>query len=113
MPRQSPSLAPNLDFETYIVLDEFEKFRVYREAEEVEASRRDVIRQISDGQFNKPVRVVAFNLAEGWCRDVTEDIAKDILDYALRKAEQLSQSAQEFVERVLDEDVPERVSAGH
>ena len=27
------------------------------------------------GEYAKPVRVVAFNGAEGWCRDVSQDIA--------------------------------------
>jgi hypothetical protein len=112
MPSQA-TLAPDFDFDTYLVVDQFEKTSVYREADEAEANRSDVIRLISDGQFNKPVRVVAFNLAEGWARDVTEDIANDILDHALRKGEQLAHYAQEFVERVLKGDVPAGVAAGH
>jgi len=53
-----------------------------------------VIRNISDGQYSNPVRVVSFNTAEGWSRDVTEDIAREILDLAHRKAEPLSKAAQ-------------------
>ena len=111
MTRQTPSLAPDFSCDTYLVVDEFETCSVYREADEGEANRGDVIRQITEGQFNKAVRVIAFNVAEGWSRDATEDIAKDILDHALRKAEQLSRPAQEFVERVLKEDVPVGISA--
>src|SRR4051794_13313171 len=40
----------------------------------------------------------AFNTAEGWSQDVTEDIAREMLDLAHRKAEPLSKSAQAFVE---------------
>lgn len=40
MPRQSPCLAPKLEFDTYIVLDEFDKVRIYREVDEAEADRR-------------------------------------------------------------------------
>jgi hypothetical protein len=112
MRRQSPSLAPDFNFDTYLVVDELQTCSVYREADEVEATREDVIRQITEGQFNKAVRVIAFNVAEGWARDVSEDIANDIIDHALRKAEQLSRPAQEFVERVLKEDVPTHISAG-
>jgi uncharacterized protein YabE (DUF348 family) len=111
--KPSPSLAPTVDFDTYIVLDEFEKFRVYREADETEADRVKVIEDISNGQYNKPVRVVSFNTAEGWSRDVTEDIAREILDQALRKGEQLSAAAQEFLERVLDDEIPSSISADH
>jgi hypothetical protein len=31
-----------------------------------------------DGQFSNPVRVVAFNTAEGWSRDVSEEIADEL-----------------------------------
>ena len=114
MRRQSPSLAPDFNSDTYLVVDELQTgYSVYREADEVEATRGEVIRQITEGQFNKAVCVIAFNVAEGWSRDATEDIAKDILDHALRKAEQLSRPAREFVERVLKEDVPAGISAGY
>jgi hypothetical protein len=73
MRRQTPSLAPDFKFDTYLVVDELETCSVYREVDEVEANRGDVIRQITEGQFNKAVRVIAFNTAEGWARDATED----------------------------------------
>ena len=53
-----------------------------------------------------PVRVIAFNTAEGWSRDVTEDVAREILDLAHRKAEPLSKPAQAFVEWATGEEVP-------
>ena len=112
MTRQTPSIAPDFNFDTYLVVDEFETCSVYREADEVEANRADVIRQIIEGQFNRAVRVIAFNISEGWARDATEDIANDIMHQALRKAEQLSRPAQEFVERALKQDVPAHISAG-
>jgi hypothetical protein len=30
------------------------------------------------GQYESPVRIVAFNIAEGWSRDVTVDIADEL-----------------------------------
>jgi hypothetical protein len=67
---------------------------------------RTVIKNIIGGQYEKPVRVVAFNTAEGWSRDVTEDIARELLDRAARAAEPLSRSAQAFVEWATGEDAP-------
>ena len=93
MSRQSPSLAPDFSCDTYLVVDELNTCSVYREADEFEANRGEVIRQITEGQFNRAARVIAFNVAEGWSRDAAEDIAKDILDHALRKAEQFSRPA--------------------
>jgi len=65
-----------------------------------------VIRDISDGQYSNPVRVVAFNTAEGWSRDVTEDIAREMMDLAHRTAEPLSKPARAFVEWATGEGVP-------
>lgn len=74
--------------------------------DEDHADKANVIRDISDGQYHNPVRVVAFNTAEGWSRDVTEDIAREILDNASRAAEPLSKPAQAFVEWAIGDDVP-------
>ena len=105
MRMRSPPLAPGFDFETYIVLDDLGKLgRAYREVDEEYADRATVIRDISDGQYSNPVRVVSFNTAEGWSRDVTEDIAREMIDQASRKAEPLSKSAQAFVEWATGED---------
>src|SRR4051812_4540884 len=103
---RSPPLVPqSFDYETYLVLDEINKIRVYRETIE-EQDKDTVIRDISHGQYFNPVRVVAINIAEGWSRDVTGDIARAMLDLAHRKAEPLSKSARAFVERATGEDVP-------
>jgi hypothetical protein len=32
------------------------------------------------GEFNKPVRIVVFNMAEGWCRDVTVNITDELTE---------------------------------
>jgi len=31
-----------------------------------------------DGQYEEPVRIVAFNTAQGWSRDVTVDIVDEL-----------------------------------
>jgi hypothetical protein len=80
--------------------------RVYRETDENEVDRETVIRHIINGHYEKPVRVVAFNTAEGWSRDVTKDIGREILERAARKAERMSHSAQSFVEWATGDDVP-------
>jgi hypothetical protein len=104
---RSPPLVPQgFDYETYLVVDDINKVRVYRETVEEQADKETVISDISDGQYFKPVRVVAFNTAEGWSRDVTEDIAREIIDRAHRKAEPLSKPAQAFVEWATGDDVP-------
>jgi hypothetical protein len=86
----------------YIVLNDFGQLgRAYVEIDEATADEQTVVNNISDGEYSNPVRVVAFNTVEGWSRDVTEDIARALLDREAREAD-LSESARRFVERVLD-----------
>jgi hypothetical protein len=48
---------------------------VYRETEVERADLETVITDLIAGQFNDPVRVVAFNTLEHWAEDVSKDIA--------------------------------------
>jgi hypothetical protein len=50
--------------------------------------------------------VVAFNTAEGWARDVTEDIAIAVLDRALSEHRSVGKVAQGFLERAFGVDAP-------
>ena len=49
--------------------------------------------------------MVAFNTAEGWARDVTEDIARAALSKAQSERRSIGRAAQEFLERTLGVDV--------
>jgi hypothetical protein len=91
--------VPEVSHDTYLVLDDFggRLGRAWRETDE-EASSRDVlISDLVDGQYNNPVRIVAFNTAEGWSRDVTKDIA-DELRRRLVEYDEVPASLQDFVE---------------
>jgi hypothetical protein len=99
-PTSPPSLVPEYDVTVHIVLDSFgNNGNVYRETDDATADRETVINDICSGQYNNPIRVVAFNTAEGWSRDVTEDIAREILERFQRTAEPLEGAARRFVER--------------
>jgi hypothetical protein len=78
--RTSPSIAPNgLERDIYIVLDDFGRLgRAWRETDEAGTSRATLVRNLLEGQYENPVRVVVFNTAEGWSRDVTVDIADEL-----------------------------------
>ena len=79
MPR-SPSIVPeDTNRDVYLVLDHFGVLgRVWRETDETDANRARVIQDLLDGQYEEPVRIVVFNTAEGWSRDVTDDIAREL-----------------------------------
>jgi len=105
MRNQSPPLVPGKltdDVTVHIVLSDFGKLgRAYVETDESEANEWTVVSKICKGEYSNPVRVVAFNIAEGWSRDVTEDVADALLVREGRQGD-LSESAKKFVERVLD-----------
>jgi hypothetical protein len=72
-----PSIVPDND--TYIVLDDFGPLgRAWCETNEAAADRTTLVRTLLEGQHENPVRIVAFNTAEGWSRDVTVDIADEL-----------------------------------
>jgi hypothetical protein len=78
--RTSASIAPHgPDQDTYMVVDDFGSLgRAWRETDEAGANRATLVRNLLDGQYESPVRIVAFNTAEGWSRDVTVDIADEL-----------------------------------
>jgi hypothetical protein len=78
--RTSPPIAPQgPEQDTYIVLEDIGPLgRVWRETDEAGTGRITLLRNMLDGQYQNPVRVVAFNATEGWSRDVTVDIADEL-----------------------------------
>ena len=90
----------------FIVLDDYGKNgKVYRETDEARADLDTVVTDIIEGQYDNPCRVVAFNTSEGWSRDVTEDVARKILERSQRSAEPLDGIARAFVESATGERV--------
>src|ERR1700757_1545660 len=77
--RTSPSIVPHgADQDTYLVLDDFGLGCSWRETDVDKADRETLTRDLVEGQCSHPVRIVAFNTAEGWSRDVTMDVADEL-----------------------------------
>jgi hypothetical protein len=105
MSPHTTSLAPELQFDVtvHIVLDDFGKAgRAYRETAEEAANFDTVVDDLMTGQFNNPVRVIAFNTGEGWSRDISEDLARELLRRAAKEDKPLGPSRR-FVELYLGE----------
>ena len=95
----APKLTDNVT--VHIVLNDFgELGRAFLETDELEADEWTIVSKIISGEYSNPVRVVAFNIAEGWSRDVTEDIAGAVLERGESEGH-LSEPAKKFVECVL------------
>jgi hypothetical protein len=105
--RWTPSIVPRGDDQNvYLVVDDFGRNgRVYREADVETADLETVIIDLLDGQFHNPVRVVAFNTAERWADDASEDVAREIMRRFDLAGVELPSSLEGFVERHLG---PER-----
>ena len=63
------------------------------------ANEATIVQWIIEGQFSRPIKIVAFNTEDGWSRDVTLDIAMRLLDLN-QEGVALGAAAREFVERV-------------
>src|SRR5438132_4549509 len=95
-----PPLAHSPDGTVYLVLDDFgELGRGYRETDAAQADPATVVANLLSGQYRHPLRVVAFNTAEGWARDVSADIARQVLTYARELDDELPAAVRDFVER--------------
>ncbi len=96
-----PSIVPDRYDETvYLVLEDFGRHgRAWRETDVERTDLETVIADFMSGQYANPVTVVAFNMAEHWSQDVSEDIAREIQMRADLAHSDLSSTLEEFVER--------------
>jgi len=104
MGSQFPSIAPgghtsHTSHDIYLVLEDFGKrlCRAWRETDEQATDHETLIQNLMDGQYRRPVGIVAFNTAEGWSCDVTIDIA-DELRRRFVEYDEVPAAVQEFVE---------------
>jgi hypothetical protein len=98
----SPSIVPDSDdHDIYLVLDDFagQFGRAWREADEDRVDREIIITDLMTGQYCNPVRVVAFNTAEGWSRDVTRDIADELAKWFSEQSREIPPSLEDFIQR--------------
>jgi hypothetical protein len=76
----TPSIVPyGADQTVYLVIDSLRQGgSIYRETEVERTDLETVINDLLSGQFNDPVRVVAFNTLEHWSDDVSGDVAQEL-----------------------------------
>jgi hypothetical protein len=76
----SPGTVPyGADETVYLVIDSFGTTgTVYRETEIEKADVETIVGDLLSGQYNSPVRIVAFNTLEHWSKDVSSEVAAEI-----------------------------------
>jgi hypothetical protein len=98
--RQSPSIIPTdrLDRDIYLVLEDFSAGAAWRETDEGDTDVSAVVEDLLTGQYDQPLRVVAFNPVERWSRDASEEIAEELDRRISAQGREVSEALQEFVE---------------
>ena len=101
-----PSIVPDGQEPTvYLVLNDFGRYgRAYSETSEERADLETTITDLITGQYDRPVRVVAFNTAEGWSADVSEDIAREVMRRLDLAGDELPPALEAFVDLHLGPD---------
>jgi hypothetical protein len=71
-PPMSPvPLASSSDQDLHFVLCDFGHYgRAYVETDPTEADASTIVRKLLQGQYGRPLRVLALNTEEGWAQDV-------------------------------------------
>ncbi len=100
------SLVPEperLDADLHFVLCDFGEFGpAFVETSPDNASREAIIRDILSGEYDRPLRVLALNPAEGWSRDVSHDVAQAVAMAAETLGSELTDGTRTFLEEQLD-----------
>jgi hypothetical protein len=95
----SPSIVPGLDRDVYLVLDDFGRMGcAWRETDAEDTDLESVFVDLLEGQYRDPVRVIAFNPAEGWCRDVSKELARELRKRCVDQDCGLPASLERFLE---------------
>jgi hypothetical protein len=94
----APSIVPaGEDQSVYLVADDFGDLgRCWRETDVKATDLETVISDMLDGQYNSPVRVIGFNTAEGWSRDVSSDVAAELRRRCDLQLREVPENIQEF-----------------
>jgi len=95
----SPSTVPfGADQTVYLVIDRFKNGNVYRETEIERTDLETIISDFMTGQFNDPIRVVAFNTLEHWADDVSKGVAQEIQTRCDIAGEPVPEHIEDFVD---------------
>ena len=105
MPRTgwTPSIVPIVPYDAdqtvYLVVDSFGGLgTAYPEIDIEPTDLETVIADLMSGQFNDPVRVVAFNTLEHWAQDVSRDVALEIQSRCDIDGHDVPETLREFVD---------------
>jgi hypothetical protein len=89
----------------YLVINNYGNFGpAFAETDVSEADLETIITDLMSGQYDDPVRVVAFNTSERWSEDASEDVAREIMLRLDLAGDALPSSIAAFVDSHLGPD---------
>ena len=95
---KSANVPYGADQTVYLVVDSFgSRNLVYREAEFERADLDIAIGDLLSGQFNNPVRVIAYNTLEHWTEDVSAQVAAEIQSRSDMDGQPVPEHLKDFV----------------
>ena len=99
----TPSIVPGggeNDQTVYLVADDFGKVgRAWRETDYEASDLETIVQDLLTGQYSNPIRVIAFNTAERWSEDVSEDVAHELRRRCDLQARDIPFYLQDFTDR--------------
>jgi hypothetical protein len=97
----TPSIVPGgHDQNVYMVMEDLGRLgRIWPEADVEGTDLETTITDLLGGQYANPVCVIAFNTAERWSGDVSEDIANELRRRCDLEGRELPESVRDFVDR--------------
>jgi hypothetical protein len=104
-PELCPPIVPSgHDQNFYLVINNYGNFPAFPETDVDKADLETTINDLMSGQYSDPVRVVAFNAAEHWAGDASEDVAREIMCRLDLAGDALPSSIAAFVDSHLGPD---------
>jgi hypothetical protein len=97
----TPSIVPgDEDRDVCLVVNDLgRRGRAYCETDFEATDLETIIQDLLDGQYSNPVRVVSFNTAEGWSRDISADVAAELRRRCDLQMHDIPSNILDFIER--------------
>lgn len=108
-----PSIVPRadrLDRDIYLVLEDFKNGAAWRETDESDVDYDTLIADLLTGQYSAPLRVLACNPVEGWSRDASEDVARELERRLSAQDREIGHGLQDFIEGQLGRKIGVQLS---
>jgi hypothetical protein len=98
----TPSIVPGRDNDqdACLVIDDLGKLGlIYCESDVETADVENVIEDLLDGQYYNPIRVISFNVVDGWSRGISAQVVTEVRRRCDLQLRDVPSSIQDFVER--------------